>query len=90
MNTNFAQTFKMYMQYIVIIKTYYLQLNRIIVFFLKWIVQIYTLCKISLTISYVSHLFVLIFVQYQTISFAMTRKGSKANANTNIQTPSFK
>ena len=34
--------------------------------------------------------FVLIFVQYRTISIAMTRIGSQANETTNLQTPSFK
>ena len=34
------------------------------------------LYTISLAISYVLHLYVLIFVQYQTISIAMTRTGS--------------
>ena len=34
------------------------------------------LCTISLAISYVSHLFVFIFVQYRTISIAMTRTDS--------------
>ena len=33
-------------------------------------------CTISLAISYVSHLYVLIFVQCRTISNAMTRTGS--------------
>ena len=49
-----------------------------------------TLYNISLAISYVSHLFVRIFVQYRTISIAMTRTGSQANEITNLQTPSFK
>ena len=48
------------------------------------------LCTISLAIPYVSHLFVLIFVQYRTISIAMTRTGSQANKTTNLQMPSFK
>ena len=43
----------------------------------------YILCTISLAISYVSHIFVLIFVQYRTISIAMTRTGSQANETTN-------
>ena len=34
------------------------------------------LCTISLAILYVSHLYVLIFVHYRTISIAMTRAGS--------------
>ena len=34
------------------------------------------LCTISLAISYVSHLFELIFVQCRSISIAMTRTGS--------------
>ena len=34
------------------------------------------LCTISVAISYVSHLFVLSFVQYRTISIATTRTGS--------------
>ena len=34
------------------------------------------LCTINLAISYVSHLYVLIFVQCRTISNAMTRTGS--------------
>ena len=45
------------------------------------------LCTICLAISYV---YVLIFVQYWTISIAMTKTGSKANETTNLQTPSFK
>ena len=48
------------------------------------------LYTISLAISYVLHLYVLIFVQYRTISIAMTRTGSYANETTNLQTPSFK
>ena len=43
------------------------------------------LCEISLAISYVSHLYVLIFVQYQTISIAMTRPGSSENETTSLQ-----
>ena len=51
---------------------------------------VYILCTISLAIPYVSHLFVLIFVQYRTVSIAMTRTGSQANETMNLQTPSFK
>ena len=47
------------------------------------------LCTISLAISCVSHLFVLIFVQYRTISIAMANIGSQANETTNLQTTSF-
>ena len=50
----------------------------------------YCILCTSLAISYVLHLYVLIFVQYRTISIAMTRTGSKANETTNIQTPYFK
>ena len=48
------------------------------------------LCTISLAISYVSHLFALIFVQYRTISTAMTRTGCQANESTILQSLSFK
>ena len=50
----------------------------------------YILCTISLAISYVSYLFVLIFVKYLTISIAMTRAGSQANETMNLQTISLK
>ena len=38
--------------------------------------RVYILCTISLAISYVLHLYVLIFVQCQKISNSMTRTGS--------------
>ena len=54
------------------------------------IVQFSILCTISLAISYVGHIFVLIFVQCGSISIAMTRTGSKANETTKFQAPFFK
>ena len=56
----------------------------------QFALQRYIQCTISLAISYVSHLFVLVFVQYRTISIALTRTGSQANETTNLPTPSFK
>ena len=44
--------------------------------FSKYLSILYILCTISLAISYVLHLFVHIFVQYRTISIAITRTGS--------------
>ena len=38
--------------------------------------NLYILCTIRLAISYVSHLYVLIFQQYRTILIAMTRTRS--------------
>ena len=38
--------------------------------------NIIILCTIYLAISYICHLYVLTFVQYQTLSIAMTRTGS--------------
>ena len=52
--------------------------------------KLYILCTISLAIYYVSHLFVRIFVQCQSISIAMKITGSKSNETTEFQTPSFK
>ena len=53
-------------------------------------IDLHILCTISLAISYVSHLFVRIFVQCQSISIAMKITGSKSNETTEFQTPSFK
>ena len=39
-------------------------------------IRVYILCTISLAINYVSHLYVLTFVQYRTILITMTRTGS--------------
>ena len=39
-------------------------------------IRTYILCTISLAISYVSHLFMLIFVQCRSISITMMRTGS--------------